>query len=401
MEWLNKYTFPTESLMSSLPHAHKTYTRLITRLLRNGTTTACYYATIHLPATKLLADLCEQMGQRALVGKVCMDQNGGEGYVETTEGALRDMEDFIVYVKGKGKGEGKGKEGLVMPVVTPRFIPTCSVELLEGLGALATKYDSHIQTHALESLDEIAFVQSLHAPHFHSGNDIKILDACKLLSSKCILAHMVHMKSGDAQIVKERGAGISHCALSNAFFAGCVAPVRRWVGYGLKVGLGTDIAGGYAPSMLSSARQAVVTSKTVSMIRASDPSSPLIDFPTSTNDEDESDEDGDDLDYADAFYLATMGGAEVLGLKNQIGSFEVGKAFDAVLVDVWGDGDKSNIERWGSSGSSGEGGDGEEEVDSVEDLFQKFMNLGDDRNVVRVWVQGREVWPLPSSTRTT
>ena len=153
MEWLEKYTFPAESAFSDPLHAKRVYTRLVRRLLRNGTTTAMYFGSNHLQASLILASICGDHGQRALVGKTASDQLLPDYYVETTNGSLRDTEQFVVGVREEW---GDGEEALVQPVVTPRFVPTCSEDLLRGLGELVRKYGCHVQTHAAESVDQVA-----------------------------------------------------------------------------------------------------------------------------------------------------------------------------------------------------------------------------------------------------
>ena len=131
LEWLQTYTFPHEARFSDLAHARKIYERAVHSHLRNGSTTVSYFATIHTEACKLLVDIVREQGQRALVGKVNMDRNGPDDYVETTEASLSGTEDFIDYVL-------KLRDPLVTPVITPRFVPTCSPALMRGLGALAS-----------------------------------------------------------------------------------------------------------------------------------------------------------------------------------------------------------------------------------------------------------------------
>jgi guanine deaminase len=131
-----------------------------------------YFATNHLEATKELARICGQLGQRALVGKVCADQNSPDYYVETTEGSIRDAEEFIQWCFNQEFGRKGGEMELVKPVIvsfprmqlhpgvdfrtkTPRFIPTCSLPLLKALGELAAKYDVHIQSHAAETPHQV------------------------------------------------------------------------------------------------------------------------------------------------------------------------------------------------------------------------------------------------------
>lgn len=121
MEWLQEYTFPTEARFSDLEYAKKEYTKLVKNLLRHGTTSAVMYASNDLEATKVLARLCGEFGVRAAVGKTASDLNLPENYVETTEGSLRDTRAFVEWCLREWP-KGESAEGLVSPVVTPRFV---------------------------------------------------------------------------------------------------------------------------------------------------------------------------------------------------------------------------------------------------------------------------------------
>ncbi|KAJ2466466.1 hypothetical protein EV174_006524, partial [Coemansia sp. RSA 2320] len=161
MDWLNKYTFKHESEFSDAQMARSFYKSVVARIVRNGVTFAAYYGTIHLEANCVLADTIRRAGQRAYVGKVCMDANSPAYYSESTEASLRDTEEFIRHVLGAQQDEESRKQPrLVTPIVTPRFVPSCSRECLEGLGALAEKYQVPIQSHLCENPSEIAFAQS-------------------------------------------------------------------------------------------------------------------------------------------------------------------------------------------------------------------------------------------------
>lgn len=149
-DWLNTYTFPLEAKFSDVDFAEKVYTHLVDTLLANGTTTVLYFASIHKEASYKLAEICAKRGQRGLVGKVVMDdaQENPDFYRDaSTAEALQDTEEFIIAVKELAKSVKQG----VYPVVTPRFIPSCTDEALQGLGELAKKYDTHVQSHCSES----------------------------------------------------------------------------------------------------------------------------------------------------------------------------------------------------------------------------------------------------------
>jgi guanine deaminase len=329
-----------------------------------------------------------------------MDQHSPADYCHDTEQNLRETNEFIHYIKSTRNYEYE--RGLLFPVVTPRFLPTCSASLLAGLGEIAKKHNNcHIQSHISESIDEVAFSRQLdmdnniNVNHGGGRSDTEIFDSHKLLNSKTIMAHGNWVGLGrDCTTLRERGSAIAHCPLSNFFFAGAPFPSVEYLRRGNKVGLGTDVAGGYSPSILNAMRNAVITSHTLEHCRYYHNTAAAALSDTHTSNEEapsapstktvisDSDSDSDDIrmDYRQAFYLATLGGATALGLEHDIGTFAVGMKFDALVMSC-GVGDDNtttgNIDIF--------------EHDSTSDAFQKLCNLGDSRNIKRIFVQGREV----------
>jgi len=274
---------------------------------------------------------------------------------------------------------------LVQPVISPRFIPTCTPELLQGLGKLARKYDCHVQSHLSESHDEMEFTAHLHPGE---GSDADIFDRYGLLTDKCVMAHGVHINQDDAHLLRMRGAAVAHCPLSNVFFGDGVLATAKLVSMGNKVGLGTDVAGGYSPCMLSMIRNAVIADRSVrqggrhsfdflatTQKTGADRSAAI----TSACAVHKANLEGmpDKMDWRHALYLATMGGAQALGIDKQVGTIEVGKSFDAVLLDVSGGG----IDLFDTDGNH--------------DILEKLLNLGTEHNVSKVWVGGRSVHYKP------
>ncbi|KAL4167184.1 hypothetical protein KRP22_012670 [Phytophthora ramorum] len=345
MQWLEKYTFPVEESFEDVDMATLWYTKLLDCLLKEGITTAQYFATIHLGATKTLADLVETRGQRGFVGLVSMDRNAPESYKLSTANSLQDAEDFIQYALDK-------QNELVKPVVTPRFVPTCSLQLLKGLGELAHKYEVHVQSHIAESMDEEAFVESLHP----GRRDTELFGDAGLLTDRSCMAHAVHLTDDELDVMHRTGTSIACCPLSNFFFANGLLDVRKVLDKKVDVGLGTDIAGGYSPSMLRAMQTCVLTIKALE-IRDGTSQAPPQPF-----------------DFKDAFWLATMGGAKALKIEKDTGSFAVGKCFDAILVDVNCGQNLVFSER-----------------DTPMDVFQKVIHNADNRNFAKVFVKGKVV----------
>ena len=192
-----------------------------------------------------------------------------------------------------------------MPSVTPRFIPSCSDEMLGGLGRIAEEYGCHVQTHCSESDWQHNYVIER-----HGVRDAESLDNFGLLRDKAVLAHAILIDDADMRRIRQRQAGIAHCPLSNIYFSHAVFPARRALDSGLKVGLGTDISGGSSPGILQNCRQAV------SMSRA------LEDGVNPALPEDERGTPDSRIHFREAFWMATVGGAKVLGL--QVGSVRRG-----------------------------------------------------------------------------
>ena len=309
--WLGKYTFPLEAKYADLDFAREAYGTLVSDLLAGGTTTALYFATVHREATQLLAEICLEQGQRGLVGKVVMDNHDtSPDYYrdETVEAALADTRAVIDHIRALPGNDR------VLPVVTPRFIPSCTDEALAGLGALAQECGCHVQTHCSES--DWAHGYSLER---YGHTDTAALDGFGLLTRKTVLAHSVFLTDADLEAVRGVGAGVAHCALSNMYFANAVFPLRRALEKGVHVGLGTDISGGPSGSMFEACRTTVQASRLLET--GVDPN-----VPRETRGQ-----SGVTIDMKTAFHLATAGGGEALDLP--VGVFRPGYHFDAIAID--------------------------------------------------------------------
>lgn len=355
-DWLQQYTFPLEAKYENLDFARRNYESLVNNLLANGTTTAMYYGTVHLEATKLLAEICLDKGQRAVIGKVAMDntEECPEFYRDkSVTSGLDDTRALIEYIRNLPGNDS----GRVSPAVTPRFIPGCTDEMLHGLGAIANEYDCHVQTHCSESDWEHDYVIRRHGVH-----DTQSLDRFGLLNRKTVLAHSNFIDEADMSTIRKKGSGIAHCPLSNVYFSNAVFPSRRALDYGLNVGLGTDISGGPNPSILHNCRAAVDSSRlleegvdsTIPANRRGTPNSRI--------------------NCLESFWMATVGGANALGLK--VGQLAKGFYFDAIVVDT--DVTDTNL-RAGENSKSGE------------EILQKIVYGAERQNITNVWVQGRMV----------
>jgi guanine deaminase len=324
-------------------------------LLAHGTTTAVYFATVDVDATTALAEEALAAGQRAYVGRVAMDHPLGtpDWYRDTSaaDGVAASARS-IEAVRALDAGRG-----LVAPIVTPRFTPACTDDLLRGLGELAGRAGTLVQTHASES--DWAHGRALER---FGRTDCAALDGFGLLRRGTVLHHANHVTDADATLLRKRGAGIAHCPLSNAYFANAVLPVRRLVTEGVAMGLGTDISGGASPSLLHTAHEAVTMSRLLNdgvdrVLPAATRGVP-----------------GSSIDSILAFWLATLGGASLLGAP--VGLIEPGRRFDAVLIDT--------TSRRGSLRVY-------PELDTPERVLEKIVRLASPPDVLGVWVDGERV----------
>ena len=352
LDWLSAVTFPSEARYADAAFAARQHARLLDGTLRQGVTTACYYSSVHGDATRILASLCLQRGQRALVGKCNMNRNSPDYYRDqSAQESLEETERCIAHIRSIDP-EGD----LVRPILTPRFAISCDADLLAGLGDMAVKDPSlAIQTHFNEARQEIDATLALF-PDF--TNEVDLYSHFNLLTPRSILAHCTCMAGDETQRLAALGCGVAHCPTANMTVGGgfMAAPVRRFLDHGLRVGLGTDSGGGFSSSLLDAMRHALIAS-----------------FAR------EASTDGAErgLTLEEVFYLATVGGAQVAGWGDEVGNFEAGKQFDAVLVDV-------RDERGGVNAPM-------EDTDTPKLMFDKFVMTGDDRNVTQVFVRGRKV----------
>lgn len=335
MPWLEAYTFPEEAKYHELEYAKRVYGSLIKELWKYGTTRSVIFATIHRPATELLMEMLYKAGLSAYVGKVNMDRNAPENIIETTEISLYETEKLLK--------DYANKYELVKPIITPRFVPTCSDKLMRGLGELAQKYGTPVQSHLSENYGEINLVKELHPEH---ENYASVYHAAGLFGqSPTIMAHCIHVNEEEIELMAKNGVYVAHSPNSNSNLGSGMAPVRKLIDRGIKVGLGSDISGGHTLSMTD----VIVSSAQVSNLKWLD-SNKI--YPK--------------LSTAELFYLATKGGGKYFG---KVGSFEEGYEFDALIID------DSSLPRFRSL--------------TIPERLQKFIYTGDDRNIAFRYVAGR------------
>ena len=301
LDWLNTHTFPEEAKYRDLDYARRAYGQFTAHLRRSETTRACIFATVHVPATELLMEQLEASGLVTYVGKVNMNRNGPLYLIEpSTFQAVRETRQWLE--------ETAARFTRTKPILTPRFIPSCTDDLLYRLADLRAEFGVPVQSHLSENLGEIAWVRELVPTAKHYGDAYRKFG---LLGGDypCIMAHCVHSDEAELEMLRENGVFIAHSPESNMNIASGVAPVNRFLDLEIPTGLATDVAGGSHESMFRAMTHAIQASKL--RWRLLDQSVAPLTFDT-------------------AFYLATRGGGAFFG---QVGAFDPGYELDALVLD--------------------------------------------------------------------
>jgi len=296
LDWLNTYTFNTEAAFKDEDFARETYRALAAEMIANGTTRVCAFSSLHRKATLILMEEFEKAGLTGFVGKVNMDRNSGDVLTETTEESMHETLAWL----------NEAHFDHIKPVLTPRFTPTCTNELMAFLGKLAAERDLPVQSHLSENTSEIAWVKELHpdcAQYWESYAKYG------LFNDKTVMAHCVHSDERERQAMKDNGVWVAHCPDSNVNLISGTAPVRKMMNEGVRVVLGSDIAGGAQLAMYRVVAAAIRASK-VKRIE--------------TNWTDEF------LTVAEAFYLGTTAAGAFFGAK---GGFAEGDKLHAIVVN--------------------------------------------------------------------
>ncbi|KAF9221614.1 Metallo-dependent hydrolase [Gyrodon lividus] len=371
MEWLDKYAYKAEESLDEKPDlARKIYHRLAQRLTEVGTGAVLLFGTIKTETNLVLAQEMQDAGVRAFVGKLSMDKSSRPTYQEcSAEHSLKSAEDFIQRCKAS-VAEFTEHQRLVEPVITPRFVPTCSDELLERLGELSERTSTRVQSHLAESYGEAKWVKAE-----RGIDDIEVFKKHRLLRRGTVQAHCTFLNPQELDELVVNQTAVAHCPLSNAYFSEKPFPLREALDKGLFVGLGTDIAGGYSIDIMNSMRQAVAVSRMREGVRAIEIGSTSIVG---------NQERSLAVEWKESLFLSTRGGALALGLENS-GEFKVGASFDAQQICVF---DFEN--------SAGVGAldffDVEPECKELTmDMIEKWWCMGDVRNRTGMWVQGRKL----------
>ncbi|MBR4918699.1 MAG: amidohydrolase family protein [Bacteroidales bacterium] len=335
LPWLQNYTFPEEMKYADMDYAERMYRRFVHDLWRVGTMRSCVFATIHTESTRVLMHLFREAGMGALVGKVGMNSNCPEGLSESVEKMMQGYEALIE--------EFNKPDALVRPIVTPRFIPSCTPEMLRACGELAAKYQLPVQSHLSENKDEIALVQSLEPGSSCYGDAYNHYGLFG--QTPTVMAHCVFTEGEELALMKRNGVMVAHCPTSNLNVTTGIAPIRQFFEEGLRVGLGSDISGGHDLSIFRVMVYAIQMSK----------------LHYQRNRERRF------LALSEAFWMATKSAGSFFG---RVGSFEPGYEFDALVIN---DSDLNHDNY------------------SLLERLERYIYLGDDRQIEKRFCRGMEI----------
>ncbi|MFF8959771.1 guanine deaminase [Streptomyces sp. NPDC014894] len=336
IDWLNHYTFVEEQRFSDAGYARRVASAFCDELLRNGTTTSLTFCAVYPQSVDALFEEASRRNMRIAAGKVLMDRNAPEGLLDTAQSGHDESKALLERWHGRGRN---------LYAITPRFAPTSTPAQLEAAGALWREHpEALMHTHVSENTGEISWVRSLFPER---RGYLDVYDHYGLLGRRAVLAHGVHLTRSERDRCAETGTAVSHCPTSNLFLGSGLFHVhdakdsRR----PMHVGLGTDIGAGTSFSLLATMNEAYKVAE-------------LSNYP---------------LDSVKAFFLATLGGAQAMGIEDEVGSLEAGHEADFVVLDP---GATPLLARRTSR------------AESVEELLFVLAVMGDDRAVRAAYVAG-------------
>lgn len=335
LEWLNRYTFPTERKFEDPEHARRVARAFYDVLLRHGTLSALIFSTVHRQATDIFFEEAERSGFRGIIGKTMMDRNAPDYLLDTPRQSYDDSRALLEKWHGRG---------LLRYAITPRFAPTSTPAQLEAAGQLKQEFpDAWVHTHISENRNEVAWVQELFP---EAAEYADVYDRYGLLSERTVLAHGVWLTAEELDLLSRRGTRISHCPNSNLFLGSGLFPLHRVLAAGVIVGLGSDIGAGTTPSLFNAMADAYKVQQVQNV----------------------------SLSPFHLWYLATLGGARALTLDGETGSLEAGKSADFLVLDL--SATPLLAMRTGRA-------------TSLEDLLAGLIFMGDDRAVERSFIAGQ------------
>ena len=338
LEWLNTYTFPTEMQFEDKAYADQIAAFFVQELLKNGTTTALVFCTVHPQSVDALFEAAERHHMRLIAGKVLMDRHAPEALCDTPESAYADSKALIQKWHGKGRN---------LYAITPRFAPTSTAAQLAQAGQLKAEHpDVYVHTHLSENQNEIAWVKSLFP---EQKNYLDVYHHYGLTGSRSVFAHCVHLEEQEWQCLHDTDSAIAFCPSSNLFLGSGLFPLKKTWEKQVKVGLGTDVGAGTAFSQLDTLNQAYKVQQL----------------------------QGDKLSAFEALYHATIGAAKALDLHEKLGNFNVGKEADFIVCNLKATAVQALRQ---------------DRAKNIEDALFALMMMGDDRNIQATYIYGQKAY---------
>jgi guanine deaminase len=338
LSWLNTYTFPTEIQFKDKAYASEIAKFFVNELLKNGTTTALVFCTVHPESVDALFEAAEQHQMRLIAGKVMMDRHAPEALCDTADSSYDDSKALIEKWHGQGRA---------LYAITPRFAPTSTPEQLERAGQLKAEHpDVYVHTHLSENKDEIAWVKDLFPAQ---KGYLDVYHHYGLTGQRSVFAHCVHLEDAEWQCMHETDSAIAFCPTSNLFLGSGLFPLNKTWQQQVKVGLGTDVGAGTSFSLLQTVNEAYKVQQL----------------------------QGDKLSAYESLYHATLGGAKALDLDDKLGNFNVGKEADFVVLNL----KPTALQQLRQSRAK-----------SLEDSLFALFTMGDDRNVEATYVYGQKAY---------
>jgi len=338
LEWLNTYTFPTEMQFQDPAYAAKIAEFFVQELLKNGTTTALVFCTVHPESVDALFEAAQRHQMRLIAGKVMMDRHAPEALCDTPERAYTDSKALIEKWHGQGRA---------LYAITPRFAPTSTPEQLQLAGQLKAEYpDVYVHTHLSENKNEIAWVKELFPAQ---QGYLDVYHHYGLTGSRSVFAHCVHLEDHEWDCMHATDSAIAFCPTSNLFLGSGLFPLKKTWEKQVKVGLGTDIGAGTSFNQLQTLNEAYKVQQL----------------------------QGDKLSAFESLYHATLGGAKALSLEQQLGNFNVGKEADFIVLDL----QATALQALRQQRAKG-----------IEDALFALMTMGDDRNIHATYVYGQAAY---------
>ena len=338
LEWLNTYTFPTEMQFKDKKYADEIAHFFVNELLKNGTTTALVFCTVHPQSVDALFEAAERHQMRLIAGKVMMDRHAPEDLCDTAETAYTESKALIEKWHAKGRN---------LYAITPRFAPTSTPEQLEKAGQLKAEYpDVYVHTHLSENKNEIAWVKDLFP---EQKGYLDVYHHYGLTGSQSVFAHCVHLEDAEWDCMHNTDSAIAFCPTSNLFLGSGLFPLKKTWEKNVKVGLGTDIGAGTSFSQLQTLNEAYKVQQL----------------------------QGDKLSAFESLYHATLGGAKALNLDDKLGNFNLGKEADFVVLNL----NATALQTLR-----------QQRAKNIEDALFALFTMGDDRNVQATYVYGQKAF---------